>query len=120
NGQGSTSRRSGRKLCYNQLDRFIPNRSAMGFDYAHYMLMEAKKGKENPVASSPAKEAYSNVLGNTVYLWDATDSSTSELMTVDEDTGPITSVSSAPDGRRIAVGLNILKFNSGILHLTNN
>ncbi|KAI3904399.1 hypothetical protein MKW98_014579 [Papaver atlanticum] len=166
------------------LDRFIPNRSAMDFDYAYYMLMEARKGKENPVASSPAKEAYrkqlaealnlnrsrilafknkpptpaeslfpetasvpqakptkprrsipqtsertldapeiiddyylnlldwgsSNVLaialGNTVYLWDATDSSTSELVTVDEDTGPITSVSWAPDGRHIAVGLN--------------
>ncbi|RZC50287.1 hypothetical protein C5167_018710 [Papaver somniferum] len=35
-------------------------------------------------------------LGNTVYLWDATDSSTSELMTIDEDTGPITSVSRPP------------------------
>ncbi|PWA47598.1 cell division control 20-1 [Artemisia annua] len=40
------------------LDRFIPNRSAMDFDYAHYMLTEAKKGKENPVDSSPAREAY--------------------------------------------------------------
>ncbi|KAI3935725.1 hypothetical protein MKX01_032909 [Papaver californicum] len=173
-----------RKNSKENLDRFIPNRSAIDFDYAHYMLMEARKGKENPVASSPAKEAYrkqlaealnlnrsrilafknkaptpaqslfpetssvqqakpakprrsipqtsertldapeiiddyylnlldwgsSNVLaialGNTVYLWDATDSSTSELMTVDEDTGPITSVSWAPDGRHIAVGLN--------------
>ncbi|MCL7028118.1 hypothetical protein MKW94_022955, partial [Papaver nudicaule] len=129
-----------------------------------------KKGKENPVASSPAKEAYrkqlaevlnlnrckiiafknkpptpqvkpaanprrsipqrtldapeiiddyylnlldwgsSNVLAialnNTVYLWDATDSSTSELMAVDEETGSITSVSWAPDGRHVVVGLN--------------
>ncbi|OVA15153.1 WD40 repeat [Macleaya cordata] len=167
------------------LDRFIPNRSAMDFDYAHYMLMEARKSKQNPVVSSPSNEAYrkqlaetlninrtrilafknkpptpvgvlfpeasssvqqtkpttprrsipqtserildapelvdnyylnlldwgrSNVLaialGNTVYLWDASDSSTSELMTVDDDTGPVTSVSWAPDGHHIAVGLN--------------
>ncbi|MCL7036867.1 hypothetical protein MKW94_016496 [Papaver nudicaule] len=156
-------------------------RSAMDFDYTHCMLMEAKKGKENPVASSPAKEAYrkqlaevlnlnrckiiafknkpptpaeslfpnssvqqvkpaanprrsipqrtldapeiiddyylnlldwgsSNVLAialnNIVYLWDATDSSTSELMVVDEETGHITSVSWAPDGRHVVVGLN--------------
>ena len=30
----------------------------MDFDYAHYMLTESKKGKENPVDSSPAREAY--------------------------------------------------------------
>jgi WD40 repeat protein len=45
-------------------------------------------------------------LGNTVYLWDASNSSTSELVTVDDENGPITSVSWAPDGRHIAVGLN--------------
>ena len=45
-------------------------------------------------------------LGDTVYLWDASSGSTSELVTVDEDSGPITSVSWAPDGRHIAVGLN--------------
>ncbi|KAL2508397.1 Cell division cycle 20.1 [Forsythia ovata] len=168
------------------LDRFIPNRSAMDFDYAHYMLTEARKGKENPaVNSSPSREAYrkllaetfnmnrtrilafknkppiltetilnefslaayqakpskprrnipqtcertldapdimddyylnlldwgsSNVLsialGNTVYLWDASNGSTSELLTVDEENGPVTSVKWAPDGRNIAVGLN--------------
>ncbi|XP_051119832.1 cell division cycle 20.2, cofactor of APC complex-like [Andrographis paniculata] len=170
------------------LDRFIPNRSAMDFDYAHYMLTEgAKKGKESPtVSSSPSKEAYrkllaetfnmnrtrilafknkpptvveaipneflssaahqakpvkprrhipqtsertldapdliddyylnlldwgnSNVLsialGNTVYLWDASDGNTSELMTIEEESGPVTSVKWAPDGRHIAVGLN--------------
>ncbi|KAI3698263.1 hypothetical protein L2E82_42531 [Cichorium intybus] len=167
------------------LDRFIPNRSAMDFDYAHYMLTEAKKGKENPMASSPSKEAYrkhladsfnmnrtrilafknkpptptdaipnncstsfqqskpvkarryipqtsertldapdlvddyylnlldwgsSNVLaialGNTVYLWDATDGNTSELVTVDDEAGPVTSVKWAPDGRHISIGLN--------------
>lgn len=46
-------------IVYQQLDRFIPNRSAMDFDYAHYMLTEAaKKDKENPAASSPSREAY--------------------------------------------------------------
>ncbi|KAK9125496.1 hypothetical protein Scep_014342 [Stephania cephalantha] len=166
------------------LDRFIPNRSAMDFDFARYMLMEARKGKENPVLSSPSKEAYrkhlaealnmnrtrilafkdkpstvdlmfpetsscvnqpksvkprrnipqtsertldapglvddyylnlldwgsSNVLaialGHTVYLWDATNASTSEVTTIDDENGPITSVSWAPDGRHIAIGLN--------------
>ncbi|KAK4758066.1 hypothetical protein SAY87_019367 [Trapa incisa] len=166
------------------LDRFIPNRSAMDFDYAHYMLTE-RKGKENPTAaSSPSREAYrkqlaetfnmnrtriltfknkpptpvdpiphdftsaqpskaaksrryipqtsertldapdlvddyylnlldwgsSNVLsialGNTVYLWDASSGSTSELVTVDDEVGPVTSISWAPDGRHVAVGLN--------------
>lgn len=48
-----------------QLDRFIPNRSAMDFDYAHYMLTEGKKGKENPAASSPAREAYRKQLAET-------------------------------------------------------
>ncbi|KAI3995477.1 hypothetical protein MKX01_029579 [Papaver californicum] len=169
------------------LDRFIPNRSAMDFDYAHYMLTEAgrKGGKENPDEISPRKLAYRKqlaetlnlnktrilafkdkpstpaepfltqpsssfqqiksakprrcipqtpvrvldapgivndfylnlldwgsrnvvavALGNTVYLWDASDISTYELMTVDDDIGPITSVSWAPDGRHIAVGFN--------------
>lgn len=48
-----------------QLDRFIPNRSAMDFDYAHYMLTEGRKGKENPVASSPSREAYRKQLAET-------------------------------------------------------
>ncbi|KAJ0513631.1 putative transcription factor WD40-like family [Helianthus annuus] len=173
-----------RKSSRENLDRFIPNRSAMDFDYAHYMLTQSRKGKENPIASSPAKEAYrkqladslnmnrtrilafrnkpptptdavpsewssvqqakpvkarryipqtsertldapdiqddyylnlldwgsSNVLaialGNTVYLWDAADGNTSELVTVDDDVGPVTSVKWAPDGRHISVGLN--------------
>ena len=34
-----------------QLDMFIPNRSVMDFDYAHYMLTEAGKGKGNPAVS---------------------------------------------------------------------
>ncbi len=44
-------------------------------------------------------------LGSTVYLWDATTSSIEELLTVDEE-GPVTSISWAPDGKYIAVGLN--------------
>ena len=54
----------------------------------------------------------SNVLAialrSTVYLWDASNVSTSELVTIDDDEGgPVTSVSWAPDGRHIAIGLNI-------------
>ncbi|KAM3295990.1 hypothetical protein ACQJBY_038357 [Aegilops geniculata] len=167
-------------------DRFIPNRSAMDMDMAHYLLTEPRKDKEN-AAPSPAKEAYrrllpkklfnnhtrilafqnrlpepannflaelradaasiqdkpakqrryipqspermldapglvdnyylnlldwgsanvlSIALGNTVYLWDASSGSTSELVTVEEDDGPVTSVSWAPDGRHIAIGLD--------------
>ncbi|RDX61068.1 Cell division cycle 20.1, cofactor of APC complex, partial [Mucuna pruriens] len=170
---------------HHQLDRFIPNRSAMDFHYAHYMLTQGNKGKENPVVNSlsrdntymkqlaeslnmnrtrilafknkppapvdliphefslpqyskPAKpqrfipqtsertfeapdlvdDYYLNLLdwgsgnvlaialGSSVYLWDATNSSTSELVTVDDENGPVTSVKWAPDGRHIAVGLN--------------
>ncbi|KAJ1426954.1 WD40/YVTN repeat-like-containing domain superfamily [Sesbania bispinosa] len=156
----------------NQLDRFIPNRSAMDMDYAHYMLTEGAKGKENPVPSDAYRKqlaetlnmnrtrilAFKNkppapvdlvphemtstfpqektvkprrfipqtlwttitsiyliggsgnvlaiALGNTVYLWDATNGSTSELVTVEDETGPVTSVNWAPDGRHIAIGLN--------------
>ncbi|KMZ68734.1 Cell division cycle protein 20 [Zostera marina] len=45
-------------------------------------------------------------LGYTVYLWDATTGSTSQLMTPEEEDGPVTSVNWAADGRQIAVGLN--------------
>jgi cell division cycle protein 20 (cofactor of APC complex) len=157
----------------------------MDMDYAHFMLTEGRKGKENPTVNSPSRAAYrkqlaeslnmnrtrilafknkppapvelmpqdhshhhhqpktakprrhipqtsertldapdlvddfylnlldwgsSNVLaialGSTVYLWDASDGSTSELVTVDDEDGPITSVNWAPDGRHIAIGLN--------------
>ncbi|GMH19118.1 hypothetical protein Nepgr_020959 [Nepenthes gracilis] len=47
-----------RKTSKENLDRFIPNRSAMDFDYAHYMLTEGWKGKENPAVNSPSREAY--------------------------------------------------------------
>lgn len=39
-------------------------------------------------------------------MWDASDGSTSELVTIDEDIGPVTSVKWAPDGRHIAIGMN--------------
>ena len=45
-------------------------------------------------------------LGNTVYLWDASDSSTSELLIADNKEGLVTSISWAPDGRQIAVRMN--------------
>ncbi|XP_057971705.1 cell division cycle 20.2, cofactor of APC complex-like [Malania oleifera] len=171
------------------LDRFIPNRSAMDLDYARYMLTEGRKdiGKENPnpAASSPSREAYRKhlaetlnmnrtrilafkskpptpvemipreffssveqskpakprrhipqtsertldapeivddyylnlldwgsdnilaiALGNTVYLWNGSNGSTDELVTLDEEDGPVTSVSWAPDGQHIAIGMN--------------
>ncbi|TKY63091.1 Cell division cycle 20.1, cofactor of APC complex [Spatholobus suberectus] len=65
-------------------------------------------GMINP--PSPDDLFLSNVLaialGSSVYLWNARNSSISKLVTVDEEDGPITSVSWAPDGRRIAIGLN--------------
>lgn len=45
-------------------------------------------------------------LGNSVYLWDASNGSTTELVTIDEEIGPVTSIRWAPDGRHLAVGLN--------------
>ncbi|KAK1370538.1 Cell division cycle 20.1, cofactor of APC complex [Heracleum sosnowskyi] len=167
--------------CRDDLDRFIPNRGAIDFDFAQYMLMKARReGKENlGVSSSPSSEAYrkrlaqalnlnrtrilsfrnkpsippqidhrlhetnprrcryipqksertlqipgiednyyfnsldwgsKNVLAialeDTVHLWDASNDDPYELVTVDEENGPVTSVKWAPDGLRIAVGLN--------------
>ncbi|KAI7998756.1 Cell division cycle 20.1, cofactor of APC complex [Camellia lanceoleosa] len=171
-----------------KLDRFIPNRSAIDFDYAHYILLKAEKAKRTHYELS-IQEAYENqgnlqhesnrilafknkpptplrpyqtssrlftgqthkapslhssvfftsiiqtsertldapdlvddyylnlldwgssnvlaiALGNTVYLWDATNGATSELVTIDDENDPVTSVKWAPDGRHIAVGLN--------------
>ncbi|KAL8551145.1 hypothetical protein ACS0TY_000288 [Phlomoides rotata] len=45
-------------------------------------------------------------LGNTVYLWDALDRSTSEL-NIDDEMGHVNSVKFAPDGRHIVVAENI-------------
>ncbi|KAL6600562.1 hypothetical protein ACP70R_045362 [Stipagrostis hirtigluma subsp. patula] len=53
-----------------------------------------------------SKNVVSIALENTMYLWNSSDSSTTELMTVDDDSGPITSVSWAQDGQNIAIGLN--------------
>ncbi|KAF3679612.1 Cell division cycle 20.3, cofactor of APC complex [Capsicum annuum] len=47
-----------------------------------------------------------NKPGNSVYLWDASDRSTIELLTVGDDFGLVTSVSWSPDGRHLAVALN--------------
>ncbi|MED6179948.1 hypothetical protein PIB30_005748 [Stylosanthes scabra] len=178
-GTWSSSRKiTLRKASQENLDRFIPNRSAMDFSYAHCILTERKKEEENPVPMSVESHAYkmrlaealnmnqsrilafknrpptpknflsppppqpqrkryiprtsenkldapgilddfylnlldwgsSNVLsialGNTVYLWDASDRSTSELVTIDDDDGPVTSVCWAPGGRHLAIGLN--------------
>ncbi|KAJ9701528.1 hypothetical protein PVL29_006752 [Vitis rotundifolia] len=52
----------------------------------------------------------SNVLAlalqNTVYLLDASNGSALELVTVDDENGPVTSVSWVADGQYIAIGLN--------------
>ncbi|CAB4317341.1 unnamed protein product [Prunus armeniaca] len=45
-------------------------------------------------------------LGNSVYLWNPSDRSIVELVTIDDEDGPITSISWALDGQHIAVGLN--------------
>ncbi|XP_059625043.1 cell division cycle 20.1, cofactor of APC complex-like isoform X2 [Cornus florida] len=172
-----------RKRSREDFDRFIPNRSAMDFDFAHYMLNGGKVRKDNSERCSPFKQAYrkqlaeifnmnrtrilafknkpppsvggfqdlyssvhqlkptksrrhipqssenilyapellddyanlldwgsSNIvaigLGNSVYLWHVADDSVSELVSFAEEIGPVTSVKWAPDGRRLAVGLN--------------
>jgi cell division cycle 20, cofactor of APC complex len=45
-------------------------------------------------------------LQNTVYLWNASGFSASKLVTVDEEHGPVTSVSWSPDGCHLAIGLD--------------
>ncbi|GJY05344.1 cell division cycle 20.1, cofactor of APC complex-like protein [Tanacetum coccineum] len=168
------------------LDRFIPNRSAIDFDYAHYALTHKREVVNKDPTSpccSPWREAYRKrldeayslnrprilafknkppiklfgvveefsppptlkrlkppmrfisqapertldlpnllnddylnlvdwgvgntlavALGHGVYLWE--DGLSSELLSADEDSGPVTSVKWAPDGIHIAVGLN--------------
>nr|XP_027080720.1 cell division cycle 20.2, cofactor of APC complex-like [Coffea arabica] len=176
-----------RSRCDENLDRYIPNRSAMDFDFAHYMLNGGKVTREtdsstNSPCCSPSKKAYrkhladifnmnrtrilafsnkppssveksfeepaflpkkpvkrrripqvaertldapditddyylnlldwstSNViavgLGNSIYLWDVDTGSAIHLVENEEDLGPVTSVSWAPDGKHLAVGLN--------------
>ena len=45
-------------------------------------------------------------LNDQVYLWDASNGSALKLVTINYEDGPITSVSWAPDGWHIAIGLN--------------
>lgn len=45
-------------------------------------------------------------LRNCVYLWAASDGSVAQLLSVDDETGPVTSVRWAPDGRHLAVGFS--------------
>ncbi|BFG38399.1 hypothetical protein CerSpe_246730 [Prunus speciosa] len=41
-----------RKPNWENLDRFIPDRAALDFDYVHYMVTGRRKGIENPWAAS--------------------------------------------------------------------
>ena len=45
-------------------------------------------------------------LGNSIYLWSVDTGSAIHLVENEEDLGPVTSVSWAPDGKHLAVGLN--------------
>ncbi|KAF2287395.1 hypothetical protein GH714_039813 [Hevea brasiliensis] len=61
-------------------------------------------------------------LGDTVYLWDASNRSTSELVTVNSEDGPVASISWAPNGCHIAIGLSnsdiqIWDCNSNLRHV---
>ncbi|KAL1810976.1 hypothetical protein ACET3Z_021041 [Daucus carota] len=99
------------------LDMFIPNRSVMDFDYAHYMLTEAGKGKGNPAVMETVLSNCSSTavhqpkpktrlaLGNTVYLLDASNGVTSELVTFGEELGPLTSVKNSTTNRQWLYGL---------------
>ncbi|KOM45648.1 hypothetical protein LR48_Vigan06g095400 [Vigna angularis] len=95
----------------------------MDFGYAHHMLMDGnKKGgeKENDVVTPPSQEAYQKQLveafninrtrilafKNKPPTSNADDGFTVELVTMDEEDGPVTSVAWAPDGRHLAIGLN--------------
>ncbi|XP_010478605.2 PREDICTED: cell division cycle 20.1, cofactor of APC complex-like [Camelina sativa] len=173
-----------RKRSKDNYDRFIPNRAAMDFDYAHYALTQGRKVKDE--VTSPSRKAYieglaetmnmnrtrilafrnkpqallstsshsdssdphqqprsvkprrnirqtcektvdlpdladdfylnlldwssANVLavalGHTVYLRNASTDLTYELVTVDEEEGPVTSVNWTQDGKYLAVGLH--------------
>ncbi|KAK2441538.1 cell division cycle 20.2, cofactor of APC complex [Trifolium repens] len=51
------------------LDRFIPNRSAMDFDYAHCMLTEPYRKKNNSSSiTTPSSEAYRKALADAANL----------------------------------------------------
>jgi cell division cycle 20, cofactor of APC complex len=50
-------------------DRFIPDRSAMDMDMAHYLLTAPRKDKENVagMVASPSKEAYRRLLARKLF-----------------------------------------------------
>lgn len=45
-------------------------------------------------------------LGNSVYLWDASNESVTKLLEVGDESGPVASVRWAPDGSHLAIGLD--------------
>jgi len=52
-----------------------------------------------------ANDVVAIALSQTVYLWNASNGSITELVTFNNEEGPVTSVSWAPDGQSIAIGL---------------
>ncbi|CAN6872106.1 unnamed protein product [Brassica oleracea var. botrytis] len=57
-----------------------------------------------PAAKKQKKRRH--CLGHTLYLWDASTASVSELVTIEEAKGPITSIIWSPDAYYLALGLN--------------
>ncbi|CAA2978699.1 cell division cycle, cofactor of APC complex-like [Olea europaea subsp. europaea] len=53
---------------WENLDRIIQNRSAMNFDFARYMLAEARKGKKNPTLVSLSSEVYRKQLAKALNM----------------------------------------------------
>ncbi|XXG77172.1 hypothetical protein AAC387_Pa08g1376 [Persea americana] len=49
-------------------DRFIPNRSAIDFDMARYLLVDARKGKENKKVASLLKGTYRKLLAEATMM----------------------------------------------------
>lgn len=56
-------------VCVLHGDRFIPDRSAMDMDMAHYLLTEPRKDEENAagMVASPSKEAYRRLLAGKLF-----------------------------------------------------
>lgn len=88
----------------------------MTFFFCLIILQSAKKTLDAPeilddyhlnlIDWSSGNNVLAIALRDRVCLWDASNGSDSELFSVDEETGPVTSVSWAPNGQHIAVGLN--------------
>ena len=73
----------------------------LGFDLFYYYLQTSERTLDAPdlvddfylnLLDWGSSNVLAIALGNTIYLWDASDGSTSELVTVDDEIGPITSV----------------------------